>query len=124
MQSFYLFITLGCPDALAEQVSYDLIKAVSKFADLPRPLKKNQYSSYDLLFGDKTFDAMSADVWSLGVLLYYFLTLKFPFNNWKVKKEMTTEIQCKRWSFIGMMDDNPKLDQGTIGKFIIYFLNN
>lgn len=81
---------------------FDLLKAHSKFQDVQRPLKKSAYSSYDLLFGEaKTFDPMAADVWALGVLLYYFLTLKYPFNSWKLKKEMGTEVTCKRWSFIG-----------------------
>jgi serine/threonine protein kinase len=110
-------IKLGCPDGLAEQVSYELIKAFSKYADLHRTTRKNQYSSFDVLFGDSKYDSMSADIWALGVVLYYFLTLQFPFKAWKNKKEMSTEVQCKRWSFIGMMDTNPKLDNDTIGIF-------
>lgn len=112
-------IKLGCPDGLTEQVGYDLLKAVSKWSEVPPITKKNQYSSYEALHGDpKAYDSLAADVWSLGVLLYFFLTLKFPFNNWKSKKEMSTEVQCKRWSFIGMMDTNPRLDEDTVGLHI------
>lgn len=63
------------------------------------------------MHGDpRIYDAFAADIWALGVMLYYFLTLKHPFSNWKSKKEMSIEVQCKRWSFIGMMDTNPRLD--------------
>lgn len=110
-------IKLGCPDGLAEQVTYDLLKAYSKWSEVPPIAKKHQYNSYDALYGDpKTHDSLAADVWALGVMLYFFLTLKFPFSNWKSKKEMTTEVQCKRWSFIGMMDINPKLDEDTASR--------
>lgn len=82
-------------------------------------MKKNQFSSFDQLYGDsKIYDGMSSDIWALGVILYYFLTLKYPFNNWKSKKEMSIEIQCKRWSFIGMMDTNPRLDEDTKSKIV------
>lgn len=115
-------IKLGCPDALAEQVTYDQLKAVSKWSqDVPPIARKHHYSSYEALYGDpKAHDSLASDVWALGVLLFYFLTLKYPFNNWKSKKEMTTEVQCKRWSFIGMMDTNPRLDEDTVSRILFY----
>lgn len=74
--------------------------------------KVNPYFAYEKMFAN-LHDVTLADVWQMGCIHYYALTLQHPFVR-KKNAEFLQDIERKYWSFVGEYDTtSPRIDPST-----------